>query len=59
MACLDFMKKTFTGGSKTAKFINVFSLESFPLYSNRMVNVQDWKQKFNPCTLCPSLAFAI
>jgi hypothetical protein len=26
------MDKTFTGGSQTTKFVNVFSLESFPLY---------------------------
>ena len=25
------MEKTFTGGSKTVKFVNIFSLESFPL----------------------------
>ena len=29
----NFAEKTITGGSKTAKFMNVFSLESFPLYS--------------------------
>ena len=28
----NFMEKTFTGGSKTAKYVNVFSLENFPLY---------------------------
>ena len=27
----NFEKKTFTGG-KTMKFVNVFSLKSFPLY---------------------------
>ena len=27
----NFMEKTFTGGSKSMKFVNVFSLESFPL----------------------------
>ena len=32
MACPNFMEKTFAGGSKTAKFANVFSLESFMLY---------------------------
>ena len=26
------MKKTFAGGSKTVKFVKVFSFESFPLY---------------------------
>ena len=26
------LEKTFTGGSKAMKFVNVFSLESFPLY---------------------------
>ena len=31
-ACPNFLEKTFTGGSKTAKFVNVFSLESFVLY---------------------------
>ena len=34
MACPNFEEKTFAGGSKTAKFVNVFSLESFPLYGN-------------------------
>ena len=28
----NFVEKTFAGGSKTAKFVNVFSLESFVLY---------------------------
>ena len=28
----NFVEKTFTGGSKTAKFVNVFYLESFALY---------------------------
>ena len=28
-----FVEKTFTDGSKTAKFMNVFSLENFALYS--------------------------
>ena len=32
MAHSNFEEKTFAGGSKTAKFMNVFSLESFPLY---------------------------
>ena len=27
-----FVEKTFVGGSKTAKFVNIFSLESFVLY---------------------------
>ena len=31
-ACPNFVEKTFTGGSKTAKFMNVFSLKSFALY---------------------------
>ena len=31
-ACLNFVEKTFTGGSQTAKFVKVFSLENFPLY---------------------------
>ena len=26
-------EKTFTGSSKTTKFVNIFSLERFPLYS--------------------------
>ena len=33
MARPTFMEKTFMGGSKTAKFMKVFSLENFPLYS--------------------------
>ena len=32
MACPNFVEKTFAGGSKTAKFVKVFSLECFPLY---------------------------
>ena len=28
----NFVEKTFVGGSKTVKFVNVFSLESFALY---------------------------
>ena len=33
MAHPNFVEKSFVGGSKTAKFVKVFSLESFPLYS--------------------------
>ena len=29
----NFEEKTFVGGSKTMKFVNVFSLENFPLYN--------------------------
>ena len=29
----NFVEKTFTDGSRTSKFVKVFSLESFPLYS--------------------------
>ena len=32
MACPNFVEKTFAGGSKTVKFMKVFSLESFLLY---------------------------
>ena len=32
MARPNFMEKTFTGGSKTTKFVKFFSLKSFPLY---------------------------
>ena len=32
MAQPNFMEKTFASGSKTQKFVNFFSLESFPLY---------------------------
>ena len=32
MACPNFMEKTFVGGSKTVKFVKVFSLKNFPLY---------------------------
>ena len=28
----NFMEKTFAGGSKTVKFVNIFSLVSFALY---------------------------
>ena len=31
-ACQNFVEKTFVGGSKTAKLVNVFSLDSFQLY---------------------------
>ena len=31
MACPNFKEKTFAGGSETAKSVNVFYLESFPL----------------------------
>ena len=34
MACPNFMKKTFAGGSKTVKIVKVFSLKSFPLFGN-------------------------
>ena len=34
MACPNFREKIFTGGSKTAKFVNIFSLESFALYNS-------------------------
>ena len=32
MAHPNFEEKTFAGGSKTAKYVNVFSLETFPPY---------------------------
>ena len=32
------MEKTFAGGSKTVKLVNVFSLESFLLYSTKHCN---------------------
>ena len=31
------LNKTFAGGSKTAKFVKVFSLESFPLYGTLLL----------------------
>ena len=31
----NFAEKTFANSNKTAKFVKVFSLESFPLYSNQ------------------------
>ena len=34
MARPNFVEKTFADGSKTVKFVNVFSLESFALYDN-------------------------
>ena len=36
MACLkiNFVDKSFVGGCKIAKFVNIFSLESFLLYVN-------------------------
>ena len=33
VACLKFRGETFAGGYKIAKFVKIFSLESFPLYS--------------------------
>ena len=36
MARPNFEEKTFAGGSKTAKSVNVFFLESFPLYSSML-----------------------
>ena len=32
MACPNFEEKTVIGDFKTVKFVNIFSLESFPLY---------------------------
>ena len=37
MARPNFVEKTFAGGSKTAKFVKVFSLESFPLYGIKAI----------------------
>ena len=34
MGCPNSVEKTFTGGSKTTKFVNVFSLKSFSLYGS-------------------------
>ena len=34
-----FVEKTFTGGSKTAKFVKVFSLESFPLCGTSLLQL--------------------
>ena len=34
VACLNFVEKVFADGCKIAKFVKVFSLESFPLYNN-------------------------
>ena len=34
MARPNIEEKTFAGGSKAMKFVNVFSLESFPLYGS-------------------------
>ena len=39
MAHPNFMEKTFTGGSKTAEFENVFTLESFLLYSYIIITI--------------------
>ena len=39
MARPNFMEKTFAVGSITTKLVNVFSLESFPLYGNTKLNV--------------------
>ena len=36
MARPNFEEKTFAGGSKTAKFVNIFSLESFLLYGTQI-----------------------
>ena len=36
VACLEFRGENFCGWRKIAKFVKVFSLESFPLYSSYM-----------------------
>ena len=36
MARPNSVEKTYVGGSKTTKFVNVFSLESFVLYSTSL-----------------------
>ena len=40
-ACPHFMEKTFASGSKTVKFVNVFSLENFALYSMFVIYVHN------------------
>ena len=42
MACPKFEEKTFAGGSKTTKFVNVFSLESFPLYGMHPIRMMNF-----------------
>ena len=42
MACPNFEEKTFAGGSKNTKFVNVFSLKSFPLYGTLTVECHRW-----------------
>ena len=45
-----FMEKTFAGGSKTAKFVNVFTLKSFPLY-NRSAATLPWTNAHLPLAI--------
>ena len=45
MARPNFMEKTFVGGSKTVKFVKVFSLESFLLYG---IEHAVWSGKLSP-----------
>ena len=48
--CPDFVEKTFTDGSQTAKFMKIFSLESFPLYGTESawMSVASPKDIHNP-----------
>ena len=48
VVCLEFREKTFADGGKIAKFMKVFSLESFLLYGNQHIYIHmqckfDWK----------------
>ena len=52
----NFVEKIFTGGSKTAKFVKVFSLESFPLYSTVL---QALTQKHTDFIFPPSVHLSI
>ena len=40
MTAYNFAEKTFTNWLQTAKFVKVFSLESFPLYGSTLVSGQ-------------------
>ena len=47
MARPNFKEKTFVSGSKTTKFVNVFFLESFPLYGIYIVLLyMGWESTF-------------
>ena len=57
MAHPNFVEKTFAGGSKTANFVNVFSLERFPLYSIFVRDLMVCRDQVHDKIECRSTAF--